>query len=68
MIQDMLQAKSAADLHSVHSVQDHIKYITMAENLLDFGSQEISTTSPEVLTVRIFLRSLGISGSENSQA
>ena len=65
MIQDMLRAKSAADLHSV---QDHIKYITKAENLLDFGSEEISTTSPEVLIVRIFLGSLGISGSENSQA
>jgi hypothetical protein len=66
MIQDMLRAKSSEDLHLV---QDHIKYITMAENILNFGSEGNSTTSPEVLTVRIFLKSLGINpGSASSQA
>jgi hypothetical protein len=66
MIQALLQAKSSNDLHLV---QEHMKYITMAGNLLDFGSEDNSTTSTEVLTVRIFLKSLGINpGSASSQA
>jgi hypothetical protein len=66
MIQALLQAKSSNDLHLV---QEHMKYITKAGNLLDFGSEDNSTTSTEVLTVRIFLKSLGINpGSASSQA
>jgi hypothetical protein len=58
MIQDSLREKFSEELHSV---RDHIKYITMAGNLLDFGSKENSTSSPEVVIVRIFLKTLGIS-------
>jgi hypothetical protein len=66
MIQDSLRTKFSEELHSA---RDHIKYITMAENLLDFGSKENSNSSPEVVIVRIFLKTLGISpGSASSEA